>query len=263
MKLNCGTDWSLHSYLELLLELRTMGFRTGGVRETIMTAQDSTGSPIAVLRHDVDADLEAALEMAKAEVAMNVTSTYLVMIQSPVYNLFSRRNLEHVRAIAGLGHEIGLHFDFQYAEESAASVESQIDLQAHFLEQMLRVEIRTYSAHQPSRAALDASHYSGALISCYTDPRLSNLHYLSDSSRERSPQSLLSEARAIHSRRRRGVNGLHLLIHPMWWTYGESEAADVWDAVLLANARGEQRQLLETERAFGSPREFSVKRAES
>jgi len=52
-----------------------------------------------LLRHDVDVDVGAALEMAKVEKSLGVSSTYFLMLRPPVYNLMSRHNHQAVKKI--------------------------------------------------------------------------------------------------------------------------------------------------------------------
>ena len=66
---------------------------------------------VCLLRHDVDADLGAAVELARIEQRVGVQATYFCMLRSPLYNVFGRRNVELVHELVSLGHEIGLHYD--------------------------------------------------------------------------------------------------------------------------------------------------------
>lgn len=65
----------------------------------------------AIIRHDVDMDLQEAVKLAGIEKNEGIRSTYFVMLSSEYYNLLTGRNLKSAREILRLGHEIGLHFD--------------------------------------------------------------------------------------------------------------------------------------------------------
>lgn len=65
----------------------------------------------AVLRHDIDMDIQRAVEMARLEAELGVRATYFVLISSDFYNVFSARNTAGLREITALGHSVGLHFD--------------------------------------------------------------------------------------------------------------------------------------------------------
>jgi len=63
------------------------------------------------VRHDVDLSIDDALEMARIEAAAGITSTYCILLTSPIYNPLDTENAEKIREIESLGHDIGLHFD--------------------------------------------------------------------------------------------------------------------------------------------------------
>lgn len=80
---------------------------------------------ILLLRHDVDSDLEAAVNMAAIEFQMGVRATYFLLPpgdygkKSNYYGRIafgrvwhSRKLLAAVRRLLGYGHEVGLHNDF-------------------------------------------------------------------------------------------------------------------------------------------------------
>jgi|GEM_PF-1765112 len=88
------------------------------------TFAEGLGSPppadkvIGLIRHDVDGDLVAALDMAKLEAAYSISSTYFLLHTAPYYAIttdgVTRRNEESVsiyKEIEALGHEIGIHTD--------------------------------------------------------------------------------------------------------------------------------------------------------
>src|SRR4051794_10657819 len=61
---------------------------------------------VLLLRHDIDADLGAAVALGEIEARLGVGATYFVMLRSPVYNLFSRAGDRDVRRLVDLGHDI-------------------------------------------------------------------------------------------------------------------------------------------------------------
>ena len=66
------------------------------------------------LRHDVDLDLDLALDMAQIEHDMDIKSSYFIMLRSPYYNAISARSVETVREMMFLGRDVLLHFDPSY-----------------------------------------------------------------------------------------------------------------------------------------------------
>src|SRR5207249_12226167 len=71
---------------------------------------------VVYLRHDVDNSVESAVRMAEVEARAGAVSTYLVMVRSENYNVFTGANVDRLRRLRDLGHDVGLHFT---AEEHA------------------------------------------------------------------------------------------------------------------------------------------------
>lgn len=71
--------------------------------------------PDVTWRHDVDANLQAAVRMAELEARLGVRATFYIMSQSPYYNPWSWEGHEALRQINRCGHRIGLHLDLDLA----------------------------------------------------------------------------------------------------------------------------------------------------
>ena len=84
-------------YRDLLQELIDMGYPVMPVRDRIPAA--------VVLRHDVDDDLEASVDMARLEADYGIRSTYYILNTAPYYP----EKLGMINMIEELGHEIGWH----------------------------------------------------------------------------------------------------------------------------------------------------------
>jgi len=82
--------WSLDSYRVFIEILKEVGYKfiPFDKREWERQALCHESS-LCLLRHDVDADLAAAHDMATIENNLDIHSTYFVMMRSPLYNLFS------------------------------------------------------------------------------------------------------------------------------------------------------------------------------
>lgn len=243
--------------------VRDLGFRICGTRTFLESCRTLEPDRALVMRHDVDADTEAAAKLARWEERRGITSTFLVMLQSPLYNLFSRSSCRAIDTILSCGHEIGLHFDFQSHGSYGDDLTDIIDSQAQMIADFFAVPVTTFSAHQPSARALDPTSYTGDLLSCYTNPHMRKLQYFSDSNRERNINELVEMATLVDRRPISDVPGIQLLIHPMWWIYDDNDVAAVWDRVLLQNIHGAQLQLASTERAFGAPRRVVLSREQT
>ena len=62
-------------------------------------------------RHDVDFDLDCAVQMARAEAERGIVSIFYLLPRSPDYNLFSDYGADIIEEIKDLGHRIGVHVD--------------------------------------------------------------------------------------------------------------------------------------------------------
>jgi len=72
---------------------------------------DNNLDKYCVIRHDVEYSLDRALQLAKLENELNVKSTYCIQVRNNIYNAISDKNIELVKQIHTLGHEIALHQD--------------------------------------------------------------------------------------------------------------------------------------------------------
>jgi hypothetical protein len=199
------------------------------------------------VRHDVDSDPGAAVELAEVEANEGVRATYFVMLRSPVYNVFARESQELVERLTELGHGIGLHYDPAFPPRAGRSHTEQIDVELRVLEELLGVSVDSVTFHQPSlvpgafeievRGAVKANDFPG-------------YEFLTDANQD----VRVFEAFDVF---RTGVpRKLHLLIHPMWWVDETASPSELWERAIHANWERTQRQLL-IERAYGSPRRLT------
>ncbi len=100
-------EFSKTGYQTLLETALDAGYRFIPFDNTLHSKQGKC----CLLRHDVDVDLGAALEIAKVESVLGIRSTFFLMLRSPLYNLMGRTNSRIVQEIIQLGHWIGLHYD--------------------------------------------------------------------------------------------------------------------------------------------------------
>jgi len=116
---------------------------------------DNTDSPLLILRHDIDVDLEAALRIATIEQDLGIYSTFFFMVTCPLYNVFSRSGAERVRQILGAGHSFGLHFDCAiYPDISDDNINHYISRECQLLESFFNRKIESVSFHRPGNLEL-------------------------------------------------------------------------------------------------------------
>lgn len=172
------------------------------------------GEKFVLWRHDLDHSVADAVPLARLEAQTGVRATYFVHLYGDFYNPFARANLVHLEEIAGLGHAIGLHFDFTHhriADEQSLCERLRID--AGRLEMETGLPVRAFSFHNPTQAALafDADAYAG-LVNTYARYFRQQVAYCSDSNghwRHERLHDVLS---------RPADRPLQALTHPSWWT---------------------------------------------
>ena len=98
-----GKDFSFTVYKDLIDEIKRTGFKVVTLKEYFRQRQDSPA--FLILRHDVDRRPENALRMALLESSSGIHSTYYFRVTKNVFNK------EIIQKIAGLGHEIGYHYE--------------------------------------------------------------------------------------------------------------------------------------------------------
>lgn len=254
-----AVSFSLPVYRDMLARALKARYRFV-VFQDVAGSQPPGDQPRCLLRHDVDADLTAAATMARAERELGISATYFLMLRSPLYNLMSRHNHLLADELLLLGHEIGLHYDQGFDAKRGWTLDQTaeaVDTEAEWLERQFGILVTAVSFHQPGPAVLQGQVTTGSRINTYDRKRLADFDYFSDSNREfplaKSAADGVVEAIAAHAPR-----NLHLLVHPIWWVYDDATTEAAWDRAIHSNLQATQRQLLETERAYGAERVFAI-----
>jgi hypothetical protein len=155
-----------------------------------------------------------ALDLARVEARCGVRSTYTVLLSGEYYNPFEPEVRKILREIAGLGHEIGLHFDPEaYEIASDDDLDTAIAWEASVLSGLLGADaqVRMFSFHNPTQEALACDKVAyGGLWNAYAAMLREQVSYLSDSNghwRYRSWDQALAER----------PPRFQILTHPEWW----------------------------------------------
>lgn len=176
-----------------------------------------------IVRHDVDWDLEKALEFSEIERELGISSIYFVMVTSNFYNVFSRKSRELLRGIHENGHFIGLHFDeTQYNQTDKDWWKRAIDYEISLLEQCVGREISDVSMHRISKETMEADWKirDGKVVNCYKKEFIKDHKYVSDSRRNWKEDIIDLVENELYSR-------LHILVHPIWYYENEKSAKEV------------------------------------
>lgn len=166
-----------------------------------------------ILRHDIDVSPNKAIEMAKIENGMGIKSTYLIMVNSPLYSIGDKIIRDSIIKLINLGHEIGLHFDACNIEDKESAdiiyLEKDIMEAVKKLEAIIRTPVLSISFHRPTESVLRGPLMVCGLVNAYAKELMN--WYLSDSGgiwRFGDPiVNILSKKSLL----------LSTLIHPIWW----------------------------------------------
>jgi hypothetical protein len=203
------TPFTYAGYRQLLRDYSGAGYQFGSFHDF-----SGTGAPLVVMRHDIDFDLGAALEIAKVEREEGVAATYFFLLTTDHYSLFSSRGRDMVNEILALGHHLGLHFDCAaYAPElTEAELAAACQKEVHILETWFDRPAQIVSYHRPSPRVLEGSPaLSAPLPHTYMARFMKEMKYCSDSRGEwrfGDPRSTPAFAER---------KPMHILIHPIWW----------------------------------------------
>ena len=233
-------EFTYNAYRNLVRILRDCGYTLSSYKDWGNTSR------CAILRHDIDNDIEKALKLAKVEQELGVKSTFFVLVTSDFYNVFSAKSEGMLKAIIDCGHNIGLHFD----EMRYTDIITPQDACAHILEEATLLSLSTgtpvdmVSMHRPSKMMLEADLEIPGMINSYGQVYFKRFKYLSDSRRRwREPIEDIIKSGAFER--------LHILTHAIW--YNEIEIDLHGSISAFINAGNIQRYNAEMENITDLP----------
>lgn len=169
--------------------------------------------PSVLWRHDVDFSMSDALDLAKIEHKLGVKSTYYLLLHGDFYSLLEHNSTIQAKEILNLGHDVGIHFDFDYhLKYSIDNFETNLKNECLFLENILGIKIKSFSFHNPNELALSYNKLSYAgLINAYSKEIKDKFYYCSDSNGYWRFERMYDVIQ-------NNYHFLQALTHPMWWT---------------------------------------------
>lgn len=157
--------------------------------------------------------------MAKLEADLGISSTYFFLVNSPVYNPLSPESIEILQMIHSQGHYLGLHVDaglFPNESELEHKVKKLISFYQSFIPL-----VPVVAFHRPGPFVM-GKEFNG-FINTYSARFFKEIKYLSDS------KGVWREGCPCQRLRKGTYSVLQLLVHPVWWSEGESKAKKVND----------------------------------
>jgi hypothetical protein len=174
---------------------------------------DSIIENFVLWRHDVDCYPPSSLKLAQIEYEENIKATYFLLFHSEYYNLLDADNIECIKQIIGMGHEIGLHFDCSfYKINNEPELEKYLKIEKDLFNLIFNFDVKVFSFHNPFEFELSCRNltYAG-LINTYSEKFHSSIGYCSDSNGywryERLEDVILSHK----------YKSLQILTHPEQW----------------------------------------------
>jgi hypothetical protein len=204
-----ATRFDFAGYGDLISDLRRAGYR---IRMFDECASPDRGD--LLLRHDVDYCLSTAVGMASIEADLGITSTWFILVRSPLFNPFGAGERELLRSLRHKGGRIGLQFDASYypeaADVDALAQEAEDEIAA--LEIASAGPVVAVSFHKPPPCLRDFAAPFAGRPHC-SEPRfVRDIIYCSDTLAEFSYGEPLEHARSTDLR------AMQLLTHPIWWS---------------------------------------------
>lgn len=199
------------------------------------------GENVCIWRHDIDYSPHRAVALARIEEARKLRCIYHVLLDSSHYNIFEPEIVRILREISNLGHEIGLHFDWDVFEKpdtvSEREVHERISFEKNILETLLKAPLRSISFHNHT---LNERRIIGFDTVCglfnAASPRICDrFKYCSDSN------GIWRYERLIDLLSGDPIPRLHVLTHPLWWTPDPMRPIDRFRRAVNGHARANMR----------------------
>ena len=158
------------------------------------------------LVHDVDFTPSLALKLANTEKEVDAISTFFFRIKAKNYNLFSFDNIQVIKKLISMGHNVGLHY-----EPTAQNVDLKNDIESVIdaTSKMLHLNVDFFNVHEPARTGIDVSKMLPEKNRSYNSAFFKGYKYLSDSG-GRWREGCFSQHINKHDK-------LLVLTHPIWW----------------------------------------------
>lgn len=177
-------DFTLAKYIELLLGIKAAGYRFISFEQYCSEKKNIDDDRFVILRHDIDLKAKNAFAIARIEHEHGITSSYYFRVVEP------SNKPEIIKAIVGLDHEIGYHYeDMTICQGNAEKAINHFEKQLDYFRQFYPV--KTICMHGSPRSKFDSRdlwkyydyHAFGVIGEPYFDVDFSKVFYLTDTGR--------------------------------------------------------------------------------
>lgn len=212
-------------------------FRIAHERGDVRRLADGVDVPGLVVRHDIDLSLQRAVAVGAVEAEIGVHATFLVMVDSPLYDLDAPDSRAALATLREQGHDIGLHMDLGPRGERPGlvidDVAPEVEACRERLGAVLGQEVGSVSFHRPAEPLVTALAGVGevaGMVNAYAAPLMRC--YLADSAgawRHGDPRPVLREP---------PCDTVQLLVHPFWWGDAHLAAGERLEAFYRERTEG-------------------------
>lgn len=142
----------LLDYAELIENVREEGYVSSWISD--MPAQKKLERKNLYLRHDIDLHITGIIGMALVESILDHQATYYIRLDGH-YNPMQKDNVEILREICSLGHEIGLHYDLSTYPYDIVSAQAKLEREISILSDICEESVKTICMHNPRMGGPD------------------------------------------------------------------------------------------------------------
>lgn len=183
-----------------------------------------------ILRHDIDFSIKKAVEMAKIEKELGISSTYFILMFTNFYNIGGKEERYLINEIISLGHNVGLHFDDTVycleKDRRKFNYKKAIKQEADILSDIIGQQVKFMSMHRPDKITLDMNISVDGIINAYDNIFFDDkIKYVSDSRRQwrEDVDEIVTNEK---------FNKLQVLVHPFWYYKNEISASDALKSII-------------------------------
>lgn len=186
--------------------------------------------PWLILRHDVELNLERALELAKIDYRNKIGSTFFFLFSSE-YNIFLEKNHKIIKEIIACKRDIGIHYDQSVYEKENKHYSTILRNKIKLFENIYDLKISAISPHMPMRNKKKLIKYKN-IFNAYESAFFKKIKYISDSNQKWRIDDINTELNRN--------SYIQLLLHENTW----SKKGHNFDNIFIEDAENEYQQSL-------------------
>tara|TARA_B100000029_G_scaffold507211_2_gene591380 strand:- start:2687 stop:3418 length:732 start_codon:yes stop_codon:yes gene_type:complete len=177
-----------------------------------------------ILRHDVDASLDAALKIAEIDNEVGISSTFFIYFHSEFYNPFELKSSKIIFKMLELGHKIGLHYNELFIVENQLDPTETILKEIGAFEHHFKTKIEAIAVHEAAVRRKITLKLPKNIINCYSKEFFHDRKYISDSA-QHWRENCFCEHISKHKK-------MQILTHPIWWSNDNKTRKEIMQSFL-------------------------------